>query len=65
MISALSGRAKSKNSEKVYCVNISVYTLTQFKSHKKHDLTNFSLPTWTNLAKKFFWRVSILESHDI
>ena len=54
MISALSGRAKSKNSEKVFCVNIGVYMLTQFKSHKKHDLINFSLPMWTDLARKVF-----------
>ena len=59
-ISALSGRAKSKNSEKVFCVNIGVYILTQFKSHKKHDLTNFSLSTWKNLVKLFFWRVPYL-----
>ncbi len=44
MIFALSCRTKSNNSEKVYCVNIGVYMLTQFKSHKKHDLTKFSLP---------------------
>ncbi len=52
MIFALSCRAKSNNSEKVYCVNIGVYTWTQFKSHQKHDLINFSLPTWTDLEKK-------------
>ena len=54
MIFALSCRAKSNNNEKVYCVNIGVYMLTQFKSHKKHDLTKFSLPKWTDLAKKSF-----------
>ena len=54
MIFTLSCRAKSNKSEKVYCVNIGVYTLTQFKSHKKHDLTKFSLPKWTDLAKKSF-----------
>ena len=64
-IFALSCRAKSNNNEKVYCVNIGVYMLTQFKSHKKHDLTKFSLPKWTDLAKKSFWRVPVPESHNI